>query len=176
MKTCKICRSKFVPVYSSLQPTCTNPKCVIAWSKKTEDKKTRREIRAMKERQKSVSQWRKELQQVFNKFIRERDRNKGCISCGTKLEGKYDAGHYLSCGAYPNLRFTESNCFGQCVRCNQHLHGNLIEYRIGLIKRIGLEQVEHLESLRNQPLRLPLDEIKIKINQYKSKIKNLCTK
>lgn len=176
MKTCKICRVKFTPTYSTLQPTCTNVKCVLSWSKKVEEKKGKRELKAMRERQKSISQWRRELQQVFNKYIRERDKGKGCISCGTKLQGKYDAGHFYSVGSYPNLRFHELNCHGQCVHCNQHKHGNLLEYQIGILKRIGKHQLEQLQELRNEPLRLSLEEIKIKINQYKIKIKELCTK
>lgn len=176
MKTCKICRVKFKPLYSSLQPTCTSPLCILKWAKKVDEKKGKREVKAMRERQKSISQWRRELQQVFNKFIRERDKGKGCISCGAKLQGKYDAGHYYSVGSYPNLRFNEDNCHGQCVHCNQHLHGNLLEYQIGILKRIGKHRLEELESQRNEPLRLPLDEIKIKINFYKSKTKQQCTK
>lgn len=176
MKTCKICRGKFIPSYSSLQPTCTSPLCILKWAKKVDEKKGKRELKAMRERQKSISQWRRELQQVFNKYIRERDKGKGCISCGAKLNGKYDAGHYYSVGSYPNLRFHESNCFGQCVYCNQHLHGNLLEYQIGILKRIGKHGLEELQELRNEPLRLSLEEIKIKINQYKIKIKELCTK
>jgi hypothetical protein len=143
---------------------------------RVEEKKGKREMKAMRERQKSISQWRRELQQVFNKYIRERDKGKGCISCGAKLQGKYDAGHYYSVGSYPNLRFSESNCHGQCVHCNQHKHGNLLEYQIGILKRIGKHGLEELQELRNEPLRLSLDEIKIKINQYKIKIKELCTK
>lgn len=176
MKTCKICRGKFIPSFSTLQPTCTNPRCVLSWSKKVEEKKGKRELKAMRERQKSISQWRRELQQVFNKYIRERDKGKGCISCGAKLNGKYDAGHFYSVGSYPNLRFNEDNCHGQCVHCNQHQHGNLLEYQIGITKRIGKHRLQQLEEQRNEPLRLPLDEIKIKINQYKIKIKELCTK
>lgn len=176
MKTCKICRVKFTPSFSTLQPTCTSPLCILKWAKKVDEKKGKREVKAMRERQKSISQWRRELQQVFNKFIRERDKGKGCISCGAKLQGKYDAGHYYSVGSYPNLRFNEDNCHGQCVHCNQHLHGNLLEYQIGIIKRIGKHRLEELESQRNEPLRLPLDEIKIKINFYKSKTKEQCTK
>jgi hypothetical protein len=150
--------------------------CILKWAKKVDEKKGKREMKAMRERQKSISQWRRELQQVFNKFIRERDKGKGCISCGAKLQGKYDAGHYYSVGSYPNLRFNEDNCHGQCVHCNQHLHGNLLEYQIGIMKRIGKHRLEDLELQRNEPLRLPLDEIKIKINLYKSKTKQQCTK
>lgn len=172
-KRCKICKDSFLPQYSSLQATCTKPECVVAWSKKTEEKKSKREIKAMKERVKSVSQWRKELQQVFNTFIRLRDRGKPCISCGKQLQGKYDAGHYFSVGSYPNLRFHELNVHGQCVECNQHKHGNLLEYTEGITKRIGKTRLEELKSIRNDRLSLPLDMIKEEIEKYKKLIKQM---
>lgn len=34
----------------------------------------------------------------------------------------------------------------QDVRCNRHLSGNVVEYRKGLIERIGIERVEWLEG------------------------------
>jgi hypothetical protein len=43
------------------------------------------------------------------------------------------------------MRFVEENCAKQCKRCNQHLAGNHVEYRKGLIERIGLADVERIE-------------------------------
>jgi hypothetical protein len=110
---------------------------------------------------------------VFNQYIRLRDQGKGCISCGKQLQGKYDAGHYFSVGSYPNLRFNESNVFGQCVSCNQHKHGNLLEYAIGIERRIGKSKLEELKSMRNDRLSLPLDKMKELIYHYKDKVKEL---
>jgi len=98
-------------------------------------------------------------QKAFNARIRERDKDKGCISCGGKVE---QAGHYLSAGHHGVHRFNEKNVHGQCVRCNMYLSGNLINYRIGLVKRIGLQQVEILEGTRHKSHkwnRLELEEI-----------------
>jgi DNA repair exonuclease SbcCD ATPase subunit len=136
-----------------------------------ERKKAKREIRQMRENIKSVSQYRRELQKVFNEFIRLRDRNEPCISCGKKLPVKYDAGHFYSVGSYPNLRFNEDNVHGQCVECNQHRHGNLLEYAPRLTERIGFERASKLMVLRNEPLRLSLEEIKQLIEHYKCKVK-----
>ena len=172
-KKCRICRQEFIPKYSTMQATCENIECMIAYSSKQKEKKTKAEFKAIKERNKSVSQWRKELQQVFNQYIRLRDQGKGCISCGKQLQGKYDAGHFYSVGSYPNLRFHESNVFGQCVSCNQHKHGNLLEYAIGIERRIGKTKLEELKSLRNDRLSLPLDKIKELIYHYKDKVKEL---
>jgi hypothetical protein len=136
-------------------------------------KKEKRELKAMREHVKSISSWRRDLQQVFNQFIRMRDQHKGCVSCGKPLNTKFDAGHFYSVGSYPNLRFTETNCFGQCVECNQHKHGNLLEYAIGIEKRIGKSKLEELKSMRNDRLSLPLDKIKELIYYYKDKVKEL---
>lgn len=83
-------------------------------------------------------------QKVFNAWIRERDKDKGCISCNGKVE---QAGHYFSQGHYSGLRFDELNTNGQCVKCNLYLSGNLIHYRQGLVQRYGSAMVENLESL-----------------------------
>lgn len=81
----------------------------------------------------------------FNAYIRERDDRQPCISCGawTYLQ----AGHFYSAGSVPRLRFNEDNVHGQCMPCNYFASGNIHKYRVGLIKRIGLERVEELDRL-----------------------------
>ena len=83
----------------------------------------------------------------FNKFIRERDKHLGCISCGGAVE---NAGHYYSAGQYPPLRFNEDNVHGQTIACNKWRHGNLIEYRKGLVKRIGEDRVRKLDMIADE--------------------------
>ena len=83
-------------------------------------------------------------QVAFNKFIRARDKDLPCISCGTGRVAQ--AGHYLSQGHHSALRYNEDNTNGQCVRCNLFLHGNLINYRAGLIRKIGEDRVIDLEN------------------------------
>jgi hypothetical protein len=58
-----------------------------------------------------------------------------------------DAGHYRSSRAVlAHLRFNEDNCHAQSKKENRYNSGNAVDYRIGLIARIGLERVEALES------------------------------
>ncbi len=104
------------------------------------------EYRRRQEAAKPRSQWLKEAQAAFNAWIRARDADKPCISCGRHHDGQYHAGHYLSTGARPELRFDPDNCHKQCQPCNTHLHGNLVLYRLALIERIGIEAVERLEG------------------------------
>ena len=91
----------------------------------------------------SIPELLEKAQKVFNAWIRNRDKDKGCISCGGPVE---NAGHYFSAGHYSALRFNETNVNGQCVHCNKWLHGNLINYRKGLVKKYGAETVELLEA------------------------------
>ena len=80
----------------------------------------------------------------FNRFIRERDKDKGCISCGKKVE---HAGHFYSGGHYPELKYNENNCHGQCVKCNYFLSGNLNEYRKKIITRISEVDLDELDLI-----------------------------
>ena len=86
----------------------------------------------------------KKAEKVFNDYVRQRDKELGCISCGGSVD---HAGHYFSVGAHSALRFNEWNVHGQCVGCNCFKHGNLIYYRIGLIDRIGEKGVNELEQI-----------------------------
>ena len=110
----------------------------------------RKELRDIREKHKTKSDYMKEAQAAFNKYIRTRDAGKPCISCGTMPESFYgggtDAGHYRSRGSAPHLKFHTSNCHAQCKRCNRYLSGSITEYRKGLVERIGLDKVEALEQ------------------------------
>lgn len=138
-------------------------------AKKEVKKAEQAELRAKKEKLKTRSEWLADLQKVFNQYIRKRDEGNGCISCGT-TSGQMHAGHYRSVGAAPELRFEELNVHVQCATCNNYLSGNLIEYRINLVKKIGSEKVEWLEG-SHDPQKLTIQEIKEKIKEYKQKIK-----
>ena len=169
-KKCKVCKEVFTPT-QPLQRVCTL-KCAIEDGKKVKEKKWKKEKKERKEALKTNSDYVRELQVIFNKYIRLRDKDKGCISCNKPLIGKYDAGHFYSTGSYPELRFNEMNVHGQCVYCNRHLHGNLLEYRIRLIKRIGLEAVEILEQ-DNQPKKYSIPELILMKEDYKERIRKL---
>ena len=104
----------------------------------------------LKESIKSKSQWVQEAEKAVRDYIRLRDSGKPCISCGSLPEQKYggtmDAGHYRSKGAAKQLRFNTNNIHSQCVKCNRYNSGNAVDYRLGLIKRIGLAKTEQLEN------------------------------
>lgn len=137
---CKACGKPFVK-FNSLQPICLKcAKQVGPLKRKAE----RAELKRRKEAAKTRSQWMAEAQQAFNAWVRKRDHDKPCISCGRHHEGQWHAGHFYSTGARPELRFNEDNCHKQCQPCNTHLHGNLLRYRDELPRRIGSARFETL--------------------------------
>ena len=83
------------------------------------------------------------------------------------------AGHFLSVGAYPNLRFNENNVHGQCVHCNRDKHGNVKEYDLRLQNILSKENYSELLESRNKPLKLSLEDAKELIAIYKQKIKEI---
>lgn len=181
-KKCKVCRQLFSP-RSRLQNVCSPP-CAIEKVNQDKAKKERKETARRKVETRTRREWLKLARQAFNAYIRERDKGQPCICCGRYvIEGRYggswDAGHYLSVGAYPELRFTEDNCHKQAKSCNAGSGKYTAKrktvsqsYRENLIKKIGLERVEQLES-HHPPQKWTIDELRGIITEYKSKLKNL---
>ena len=172
LKKCKVCKGEF-QLFRSTQKVCS-PNCAIELAKADTSKKERKQHSAAKRKLKDEDKsfQTKKAQAAFNKYIRVRDKRKGCISCCHPFNDKYDAGHYRSTGAHPELRFNELNNSGQCVHCNQFLSGNLVDYRINLIKRIGQEAVDWIEG-PHESKRYTIDNLKTIQRWYKRKIKRL---
>lgn len=169
---------------NSLQKTCSVP-CAIEMGQKTVAKrqkeakrKERAKIRERKERLKTRGDYIREAQRDFNAWIRERDHDQPCISCGKPAEygggsGVYwHAGHYRTTKAAPELRFEPLNVHKQCSQCNNHDSGNILEYRIGLIKRIGQGKVDWLEG-PHEPKKLTIEEIRAIGKTYRQKAREL---
>jgi len=150
-----------------------SPNCAFEYSKKLRVKSDKLIKQVTKLKLKTKSEWFKEAQVIFNQFIRLRDKNEPCISCGTISNVQYAAGHYRSVGSSPELRFNELNVHKQCNSyCNNHLSGNIVQYRINLIKKIGLEAVEWLEG-KHEAKHYTIDDIKELKRIYREKIKEL---
>ena len=172
MKKCKACGNKFA-LFNSLAQVCSID-CAIQYAKdnKVQERVRRKLTQIAKERIKTRSEHLREAQTAFNAFIRERDKNEPCISCGRHHDGQYHAGHYRSVGACPELRFCEFNVHKQCSVCNNHKSGNIVEYRINLVKKIGVEQVEWLEG-SHEPKKYTIEQIKSIQTEYKNKLREL---
>lgn len=171
----KNCRTEFEPK-SMLHKTCS-PICAQAFVEAEKARKLKRERQAGLAKLKKRGDWLKEAQREFNSFVRLRDRLAGhpCISSGRPLDwsgNAVDAGHYRSVGSAPHLRFNEDNCHAQSKHDNQWKSGNAVDYRIGLIARIGLARVEALEA-DNTPQKWTIDDLKAIKMKYQQKLKEL---
>lgn len=87
---------------------------------------------------------------IFQAWIRERDKNEPCISCGTYYSDSFQGGHYMKAEIYPNVIFNEDNVHKQCKRCNRDLHGNEASYAKGLMQKIGAERLMALMELASK--------------------------
>lgn len=185
-KQCKQC-DKVFQLFNSLQKVCS-PKCAAEYGKEVERKKTEKINRkAARELKTNKLSFRIAQAQIwFNKFIRLRDKNQACISCDridsdikNRVGGKWDAGHYKTRGAFPELRFEELNAHKQCKSCNggagkYSKKDSTVskEYRERLIKKIGLDKVEWLEG-PHEPKNYTVDQVREIERTYKRKCKEL---
>ena len=178
-KKCRVatCRASFVP--SRMGQAVCSPACAaidaprhMEKARKAIAQRDRREIQVRKERLKSRADHMREAQAAFNEWIRLRDADRPCVSCGRHHEGQYHAGHYRSVGANPELRFEPLNVWKQCAPCNTHLSGNLVNYRLSLLQLIGPEKVDSLEG-PHPACKHTVDEIKTIKAKYRAKTREL---
>lgn len=166
-KPCKDCKKEFHP-FKPMQPRCV-PCAMKKGQKDTQRQREKaqeasrkafnKETRKRKDKLKTRSEWIKDAQRAFNRFIRLRDYGHNCISCGRNTGAKVNAGHYLTVGGHPELRFSELNCHLQCEHCNSYLSGNIARYRPSLIAKIGIDGVDWLEG-PHEAKKYTIDDLK----------------
>lgn len=177
MKRCKVCRTPFeprLPLQAVCGIDCAKSLAVSVRGKAEKQAaiKQRKADRERKEKLKSRSELAREAQQALNAWVRLRDADKPCISCGRHHEGQYHAGHYLSVGARPELRYEPLNVWKQCAPCNTHLSGNAVLFRQALVREIGLDRVEWLEG-PHQAKKYTADELRAIKAEYTAKAREL---
>lgn len=169
MKRCVLC-NKEGEFETARTKTCNHCKELKAM-RKASIAQNRKIERLEKKKQKTVgvvrvSDLKKKAQRVFNAWIRKRDENEPCISC-QKIANGYDGGHYINQGSSGALRYHEDNVHKQCsFVCNHNLSGNKIEYRINLVKKIGVKRVEWLEEHRHDRKKWTREELLEIIERY----------
>ena len=137
------------------------------------DQRERREIKVRKQKVKRRSEYMQEAQDAFNAWIRQRDAGQPCISCGTTADVQYCAGHYRTVGACPELRFEPLNVHRQCNKnCNLERSGNIVEYRIRLVKKIGADAVAWLEG-PHEPKKYTIEDLQQIKAKYRALLRDL---
>ena len=157
---CKWCREEFIRVKPMQK--CCDVDCAIAWAKNEQVKRDCAPYAKSKPRKvvHDKGWWMKKAVTVYNRWIvKVRDANEPCISSGRLTAVQWQCGHYMP-STHSAIRFDEDNTHKQSSEDNLYRSGNLTEYRIRLIDKIGLERVERLEG--------PHDQIKYSIDDLKS--------
>ena len=107
----------------------------------------------------------KKTQVVFNKWVRNRDEGKGCITCGKPGD---QAGHYWPV-RYSGVRFHPMNVNLQESYCNKWAYGNQLIHRMKLVEMYGEDEVKKLDELaiRTQKKKWDRTELEAIIEKYK---------
>jgi len=171
MPRCRNCKDKFEPVKFNAK-FCLKDECIKAFVEEVKVKQWKTTKKRMKEHLKTLQDWLKETQTIFNKYVRLRDSGLNCISCNLPPKKK-NAGHYFSSGGHSNVRFDLDNVHLQCEHCNTFLSGNLLNYQIGIEKRIGADRLIELQGRAHLTKKWTIDELKELINIYKKKCAEL---
>ena len=177
MKTCRVCRQPFEPrlpmqVVCGIDCARSLAISVRGKAEKQAATKQRKADRDRKEKIKTRSELAREAQQAFNTWIRLRDAGRPCISCGRHHQGQMHAGHYLSVGARPELRYEPLNVWLQCAPCNTYLSGNAVLFRQALVREIGQDKVDWLEG-PHQAKKYTADELRAIKTEYAAKAREL---
>ena len=153
--TCKVCGASFTKL-RHMQSVCSL-KCAKALPKIAR-KAEKEQLRQRKEKAKPRSKWLAEAQAAFNKYVRLRDKDLPCVSCGRPAtwDGQWHASHFRSVGAASAVRFHLWNVHKACSICNNHKSGNLSEYEPRLREKIGGDKVDWLRT-QNQRVRYSVE-------------------
>lgn len=182
---CIFCRKKFEQKIFNYRYCESTPECKEAGTeaknalikkamekvKVSKEKKSRQETKVLREKLKTLSDWKNDLQKEINAIVREIDKGHPCIATGT-MEGKRNAGHYISIGANQTLRFHLENIWNQSEHSNMWKSGDTIRYQQGIIKLYGKCYLEHLNSLQSlKIIKLDIQDIKIAISKSRGILK-----
>ncbi|EKN4095928.1 recombination protein NinG [Yersinia enterocolitica] len=152
--------------------------------RKKETQAERQSLKVRKLELKPDSHFKKLAQQAFNEYIRTRDRDQPCISCGETNPpdlhgGQWDCGHFKTVGGFPELRFVECNAYRQCKSCNagSAKYGGkaaTVEkmYRESLAEKFGQELVDWLDGPHEMNHYRRDDYIRIR-DEYRAKTRAL---
>ena len=179
MRKCRHCKTE-LPKVSESTPIQAKGYCSfdhaaeygLIKAKASIKKKKRQEVRQAKESVKAKGAHARDTQIAFNAFIRARDSDLPCVSCGRHHQGQYHAGHYRTVGSHPELRFDENNCHKQCAPCNNHKSGDVVNYRINLAGRIGAENLAWLEG-PHEAKKYTVDDLKAMTKYYRAKLREI---
>jgi len=182
MPRCLHHKTKFVAKYFNQKFCMEDEDCIDASIQYARDKVKvkqtkdwQKEKKVLKTALKTLSELEAEAKKSFQKYIRLRDKDLPCVSCGVNETELWDGGHYKKAEIYSGVIFNEMNCHKQCRKCNRFLGGNELNYRTGLIQRYSEKAVNEIEQLANdtRQFKFTREQLIAKKIQYDIKIKEI---
>lgn len=130
-----------------------------------------------KQKPKSLSTLKKELDKVYSQYIRIREAdhsgNVSCYTCGSVRHWKkMHCGHFVS-RTYLATRWNENNTKVQCPGCNLFGGGKPLDFEENLKKELGDTVVEEMKHSRHQILKIDRKWYEEKIAFYENEVKKL---
>lgn len=160
-KKCKICKEKFTPKRSTLEPTCDEYSCKVAYAmvivEKQKANRVKEQKRASVEQKKKMTvdimsddKYRSSvLQPVINEIARLIDFGQPCIA--TENYGKENGGHYISVGANRTICINLHNIHIQSFESNHWKSGDTLKYQGGIRKVYGEDYLAFMDGLQKHP-------------------------
>lgn len=173
---CRVCKQEYVRQRIG-QKVCSI-KCSIAQAADKVTKDTKKaNIAAKREFYANDKKYvEKRARSYFHRWIKWRDRDLPCCACGRSMNDlpsrAIHACHYRPSGQNSAIRYHEWNVNLGCSQCNTNKSGNITEYRILLVEKIGVEAVEWLES-QNHVYRWTIEELREVRDEYANRLKSL---
>lgn len=128
-----------------------------------------------KKKPKTITKLKKELDDVFSKYIRHfyslDGENVECYTCGVVKPIKEMQNAHFWSRSHLSTRWEEENCRVGCVSCNIYKSGNYIVYTRKMLLELGEEKFKELEDLKNSTFKLTKSWLEEKIEYYSSKVK-----
>tara|TARA_Y100000401_G_C8301753_1_gene214521 strand:+ start:344 stop:754 length:411 start_codon:yes stop_codon:yes gene_type:complete len=127
---------------------------------------------------KSITKLKKELDNIFSKYIRLKysvDGYVNCFTCGVKKSwNQMQAGHFMS-RKYISTRWQEDppNVMPQCVSCNIFKSGMQYEYGKRLDALFGVGTADEIQIKSREIVKLKKVDYIAMIEIYKLKVKKL---
>lgn len=160
-KTCKVCKDKFTPIRSTLEPVCSKYDCKVTFAIKVAEKNKLAKEKAI--RKESVEQKKKMtidimsddkyrstiLQPVINEIARIIDFGQPCIA--TENYGKENGGHYISVGANRTICLNLHNLHIQSFESNHWKSGDTLKYQGGIRRVYGEDYLAFMDGLQKHP-------------------------
>lgn len=133
---------------------------------------------AKKKKKKSRKLLKKTAWDLLSKIIRLKyaDDNGycSCVSCGTtKHWSEMQAGHFIPKAKGNVVYFLEENIHPQCVSCNMFQDGNLTPYTLFMIDTYGRDEVDRLQAMVTEKLKITEADYEDMIEEYKGRLKIL---